>query len=108
MIVALILISVGFIALLAYVLFGSERNGATQATKTPATEEALKARAAAESELDRRKRELDEQRGQVQELKSELKQLKKKLHDQRESGRGDQDLLKARAEVERSASIQLE
>ena len=38
----------------------------------------------------------------------ELKQTKKRLHDQREEERGGQDLQKARADVERSASQQLE
>ena len=42
------------------------------------------------------------------ELKDELKTAKKKLHDQRESDKSGDDLVKARAEVERAASIQLE
>jgi chromosome segregation ATPase len=44
----------------------------------------------------------------VNELRAELKQTKKRLHDQREDERGGQDLVKARVDVERSASQQLE
>ena len=42
------------------------------------------------------------------ELRGELKQTRKKLHDHRESEKGEANLAKARAEVERSASQQLE
>ena len=51
---------------------------------------------------------MEELRSTVAELRGELKQTRKKLHDQRESEKGGTDLLKARAEVERSASQQLE
>ena len=42
------------------------------------------------------------------ELKEELKAAKKKLHDQKEGDKSEDDLKKARAEVERQASIQLD
>ncbi len=61
-----------------------------------------------ESELDKKKRELEEARKAQAELKDELKSTKKKLHDQRETEKSGDDLVKARAEVERTASIQLE
>ena len=61
-----------------------------------------------ESELDKKKRELEEVKKAQAELKDELKNTKKKLHDQRENEKSGDDLVKARAEVERTASLQLE
>ncbi|MBL8937367.1 MAG: cell envelope biogenesis protein TolA [Archangium sp.] len=61
-----------------------------------------------ESELDKKKKELDEVKKAQAELKDELKAAKKKLFDQRETEKAGDDLVKARAEVERQASIQLE
>jgi hypothetical protein len=61
-----------------------------------------------ESELDKKKRELEEVKKAQAELKDELKNTKKKLHDQRENEKSGDDLVKARAEVERTASMQLE
>ncbi len=62
----------------------------------------------AEAELEKKRKELDETKKQMGELKDELKAAKKKLYDQKEAGKADDDLVKARAEVERQASIQLE
>jgi chromosome segregation ATPase len=59
-------------------------------------------------ELEKRRREVEELKSTVTELRGELKQTRKKLHDQRESEKGGADLVKARADVERSASQQLE
>lgn len=61
-----------------------------------------------EADLDKKKRELEEVKKAQAELKDELKSTKKKLHDQRENEKSGDDLVKARAEVERAASIQLE
>lgn len=61
-----------------------------------------------EAELDKKKRELEEAKKAQAELKDDLKNTKKKLHDQRENEKSGDDLVKARAEVERTASIQLE
>lgn len=61
-----------------------------------------------EGELDKKKKELEEVKKAQAELKDELKTAKKKLHDQRENEKSGDDLVKARAEVERAASIQLE
>ncbi len=61
-----------------------------------------------EADLDKKKRELEEVKKAQAELKDELKSTKKKLHDQRETEKSGDDLVKARAEVERAASIQLE
>ena len=108
MLVALILVSIGFAVTLGMLLFGSNR----AAVPTPAVKaelgDASKARAHAESELTRKQKELDEQRSQVQDLKEQLKQTKRKLFDQKEGEKGDRDLVKARVETERQASAQLE
>jgi len=61
-----------------------------------------------ESELEKKRKELDEVKKAQGELKEELKAAKKKLHDQRSSEKAGDDLVKARAEVERQASIQLD
>lgn len=61
-----------------------------------------------EAELDKRKKELDDLKKAYGEAKDELKSAKKKLFDQKEAEKNVDDLTKARAEVERHASLQLE
>ncbi len=61
-----------------------------------------------EGELDKKKKELEETKKSNAELKDELKSAKKKLFDTKESDKGGDDLAKARADVERQASIQLD
>ncbi len=61
-----------------------------------------------ENELEKKRRELDEIKKAQGDLKTELKDAKKKLHDQREFAKTGDDLTKARTEVERHASMQLE
>ncbi|MBK7863340.1 MAG: cell envelope biogenesis protein TolA [Archangiaceae bacterium] len=61
-----------------------------------------------ESDLDKKRRELDEVKTAQSELKAELKDVKKKLYEAKEGGKAESDLIKARAEVERQASVQLE
>jgi chromosome segregation ATPase len=61
-----------------------------------------------EGELDKKRKELEEVKKAQVELKDELKSAKKKLHDQRENDKAGDDLVKARAEVERQASMQLD
>lgn len=61
-----------------------------------------------EAELDKKKKELEDLKKTHGELKDELKSVKKKLFDQKESDKSGDDLAKARAEVERQASVQLE
>ena len=112
MLVALILVSIGFAITLYMLLFGEKRGGSAALPASPSVkgelEEASKARGRAESELQRKQKELDEQRTQLQEVKEQLKQTKRKLFEQKEGDKGASDLTKARAEVERSASTQLE
>lgn len=62
----------------------------------------------AEAELEKKTKELSEAKKTQAELKDELKTAKKKLHEVRESEKSGDDLAKARADVERQASIQLE
>lgn len=64
--------------------------------------------AKAESELEKKKKELEEVKKAQAELKDELKATKKKVFEQKEAEKTGDDLVKARAEVERQASIQLE
>ena len=113
MLFALILVSVGFAVTLGLLLFKDKGGAGTghASVSSPSfrgeLESETKARAKAESEVQRKQKELDEQRAQLQELKDQLKQTKRKLFDQKEGDKGSQDLVKARAEVERNASIQL-
>jgi DNA repair exonuclease SbcCD ATPase subunit len=104
-----IFLAIALVLALAYIFFGSH---GTEPVAAHRPQQALAADSAGvpslQAELDKRKKENDEQRTQLQELKAELKQAKKKLYEQKEAGKGDQDLAKARADVERNASVQLE
>nr|WP_225937480.1 cell envelope biogenesis protein TolA [Myxococcus sp. RHSTA-1-4] len=111
--VALILVSIGFAVTLGILLFGgSNRAALPSSSSAPSSRNELESetqrRAKAEAEVQRKQKELDEQRTQLQDVKEQLKQAKRKLFEQKESEKGSQDLAKARAEVERTASIQLE
>jgi hypothetical protein len=113
--VALILVSIGFAVTLGILLFGGSNRAAlpsSSSSSAPAFRNELESesqrRTKAEAELQRKQKELDEQRTQLQDVKDQLKQAKRKIFEQKESDKGPQDLAKARAEVERAASIQLE
>lgn len=111
MLVALILVSLGFAITLFMLLFGQKGAAATSTAshRPQALEADTKARASQlEGELARRKKELEEQRAQANDLKAQLAQAKKKLFEAREADKGAHELARARAEVERSASAQLE
>ncbi len=62
----------------------------------------------AEAELEKKRKELDELKKTHAEVKDELKATKKKVFEQKEASASGDDLAKARAEVERQASVQLE
>jgi chromosome segregation ATPase len=62
----------------------------------------------AEAELDKKTKELGDVKKSLSDLKDELKTAKKKLFEQKEGEKAGDDLVKARAEVERQASIQLD
>ncbi len=64
--------------------------------------------AKAEGELEKKRKELEELKKTHAEVKDELKAAKKKVFDQGQANKAGDDLVKARAEVERHASIQLD
>lgn len=108
MVVALILVSIALALTLGMLLFGNPRGAATSPDVQQKLDAASKARSAAETELDKKRRELEEQRTQLADAREQLKQAKRKLFEQKEGDKGDRDLTKARADVERNASLQLE
>ncbi len=103
---ALILTSVACVVLL-YLLM-SKTNPQPTASLQGKVDVEAKARSAAESELEKKRRELDEQRAAFNEVKDQLKQAKRKLFDQKSSATPSNDLAVEREKVERSASVQLE
>ena len=107
MVPLLVLVTLGFVITLGLLIFGRS-TPAAHASAPLGGSGAPQARSGPDPELEKKRRELEELRATVGELRSELKAAKRKLHDQREADRGGADLVKARAEVERSASQQLE
>lgn len=116
MAIALVLVSVALVVCLYLLLMGKKdapvavRGGTAEADRPAAAVSAGAERGngKAEAELEKKRKELDEVKKQMGEIKDELKAAKKKIFDQKEAAKGDEDLVKARAEVERQASIQLE
>jgi chromosome segregation ATPase len=106
-VVALVLVSIALAVTLGILAFGPNRADALEALQGRVHDE-TKSRQHAESELEKKRKELEEHRGQVGEIKEQLRQAKKKLHEQKESGKEGRDLVKARLDVERQASVQLE
>jgi len=108
----LVLVSIALVVCLGLLIFGRGAPPHAHARAAPAAPAVAGAapvpRGGLDPELEKRRREVDELRGTVTELRGELKQTRKRLHDQRELEKGGADLAKARAEVERSASQQLE
>jgi DNA repair exonuclease SbcCD ATPase subunit len=101
--VALILVSVAFLVTLGLLVMGRQ---ATHAPSAPVVDDGKVKQL--EAELDRRRKEMDEQRRQLGDAREELKLTKRKLFEQKEALKEDRDLARARVEVERSASVQLE
>lgn len=116
LIVITVLLAVALVASLAFNMgfFGAKAAPANAprsdaAPRAASRDDDAAARASKlEGELEKKRKELDEVKKAQAELKDELKTAKKKLHDQRESEKAGDDLVKARAEVERQASIQLD
>lgn len=94
-----------FVVTLGLLLFSPHRTAASSSSPGQPQAERLRV---LEADVEKRRREVDESRGLVNELRGELKQVKRKLHEQRTAERSDQDLVRARTEVERAASQQLE
>jgi archaellum component FlaC len=61
-----------------------------------------------EADLEKKKKELDELKKSFADVRDELKATKKRVFDQGQAEKTGDDLTRARAEVERTASIQLE
>ncbi len=96
---------VAFVVTLGLLLFSPQRTASTPAHAAHREAERLRTM---EGDAERRRRETEEAKALVNELRAELKQTKRKLHEQRTAERSDQDLVRARTEVERAASQQLE
>jgi hypothetical protein len=105
---ALILVSVALAITLGMLLLGYARGGNDSMTAQQKLDTEARARQKAEAEVEKKRKDLEDHRTQLSEAKEQLKQAKRKLFDQKESEKGGQDLAKARAEVERNASTQLE
>jgi chromosome segregation ATPase len=107
MALALIVVSCLFAVTFGLLLFGPNRAPSSSSTRPAAQPESERVRTL-EADAERRKREAEDAKILVAELRAELKQVKRKLHDQRASEKDEHDLVRARTEVERSASQQLE
>jgi hypothetical protein len=104
MALALVLACGVIVVLLWFLMFG-KRSTPSHASSVQPESERLRA---LEADVERRRREVDEAKAACNELRAELKQVKRKLHDQRATEKGEQDLVRARTDVERAASQQLE
>ncbi|MGZ3478895.1 MAG: cell envelope biogenesis protein TolA [Myxococcaceae bacterium] len=105
----LVVVSIALVVCLGLLIFGrgAPAHHRAPAPGLPAASTAT-GRSGPDPELEKRRREVDELKATVAELRGELKQTRKKLHDQRAGDKDGTDLVKARTEVERSASQQLE
>ncbi len=111
MAIALVLVSAALVVCLYLLLMG--KKDAPVAVRShegdrPVAVQAGADRVTGKAELEKKRKELDEVRKQFAEVKEELKSVKKKVFEQKENGKADGDLVKARADVERQATIQLE
>ena len=105
MALALVLAVCALVVSLWFQLFGPKSTASVQVSSAQPESERLRA---LEADADRKRREADEAKASCNELRAELKQVKRKLHDQRTTEKGEQDLVRARTDVERAASQQLE
>ncbi len=112
MVIAIVVLGIIVVAQQYFLLFGNKAPAAPANNNVPqarqASGEAPAAHKSAEAELDKKRKEMESLRAELRETKDALKAAKRKLHEEKEADKGNQDLLKARAEVERNASIQLE
>lgn len=116
--ILLVIETIALIGLIAYVMFGSKKPATTSSSASAPSSSAAVARGddgdfksqlrKAENDLDKKRKEMEELKVQLNETKADLKEARRKLHDDKETSKIDRDLVKARAEVEREASIQLE
>ncbi len=108
LVVVLVLVSIALCVTLGILLFGPGRGPSPTKGAAQGVESESKAKSVLENELEKRRRELEEQRVQVSELKEQLKQAKRKLFEHKEQEKDGRGIAKAREEVERNASLQLE
>src|SRR5262249_12381203 len=106
----LVLVSIALVISIAFHVFGRSAPAprSTRAPVAAAPGAAPVARSGPDPDAERKRCAAEERKTTVAELGGELKQTRKKLHGQRTSDRDGADLVKARAEVERGASQQLE
>jgi len=107
-VIVLVLVSAALAVTLGLLMFGPNRGGAPLAELQARLDAESKALAKAAADLEKRRKDTDEHKTELNELRDQVKQLKKKVHEQKGEEKGSQDLVKARQEVERNASIQLE
>ncbi len=106
--VVLVLVSVALAVTLGILLFGSRRGSSPRPEFQKQLEAEAQARATAQAELEKRRKEGEEHKSQLNDLREQLKQAKRKLFEQKESERDSRHLARAREDIERSASLQLE
>jgi len=104
----LVLVSAALAVTLGLLMFGPNRGGAPLAELQARLDAESKALAKANADLEKKRKEGDEHKGELNDLRDQVKQLKKKVHEQKGADKEGQDLVKARQEVERNASVQLE
>ncbi|MFO0599015.1 MAG: cell envelope biogenesis protein TolA [Myxococcaceae bacterium] len=118
MTIAIILLGVALAASLAFNLglVGGPQKPSAQAAANTSTSSTGKSESRsdddrarkAEAELEKKTKELGEVKKSLADVKDELKATKKKVFEQKEADKSGDDLVKARAEVERQASVQLD
>ena len=112
MVIAIVVLGIVVIAQQYFILFGNKAPAAPANNNIPQAKAAAAgespAQKSAEAELEKKRKEMEALRAELRETKDALKSAKRRLHEDKEADRGNQDLVKARAEVERNASIQLE
>jgi chromosome segregation ATPase len=102
---ALVLVSCALVVCLWLLVFGRPSAAASPSTSSQREAERLRT---LEADVERRRKEADEVKAACNELRAELKQVKRKLHEQRSTEKDEHDLVRARTDVERAASQQLE
>jgi chromosome segregation ATPase len=107
-VIVLVIVSAALAVTLGLLMFGPNRGGASLTELHARLDAESKALAKAQADLEKKRKDADEHKTELNELRDQVKQLKKKVHEQKEADKGGQDLVKARQEVERNASVQLE
>ena len=102
---ALILVSLALVACLALLIFGKKAPSSNTPARNAESEERIQKLSA---ELEKKRKDVEDLKLSLNDLKDELKQTKRKLYETRQEEKSGSDLVKARAEVERQASTQLE